>query len=204
MRRGKAMTGCVEDGAGRRGSKWRFALWGAAALLLSLPLLAMTVTDQVRWGLADFVVFAAMLAAAGGGWELAARRTVDGAYRAAVGVALASAFVLVWMNLAVGVIGAEDNPANLMYGGVLAVGFVGAAVARFRPRGMARALAATALAQASVAAIALLAWTHPSPIGSPAEILGLNGVFVALFLGSAWLFGKAARGRTPAGRGAAV
>ena len=55
--------------------------------------------------------------------------------------------MLVWINLAVGIIGSEDNPANLMYGGVLAVGVAGAVAARFRPGGMARALAATALAQ---------------------------------------------------------
>jgi hypothetical protein len=51
------------------------------------------------------------------------------------------------MNLAVGVIGTEDDPANLMYVGVLAVGIIGAIIARFRPHGMARTLFATALAQ---------------------------------------------------------
>jgi hypothetical protein len=35
-----------------------------------------------------------------------------------------------------------------MYIGVLAVGIIGAIIARLRPRGMARALFATALAQA--------------------------------------------------------
>ena len=39
----------------------------------------------------------------------------------AVGFALAAAFILVWMNLAVSIIGTEDNPAKLMYGGVLPV-----------------------------------------------------------------------------------
>ena len=58
------------------------------------------------------------------------------------------------INLAVGVIGSEENPANLMFGGVLAVGIVGAVVARFRPRGMARALVSTAVAQTTVGVIA--------------------------------------------------
>lgn len=48
------------------------------------------------------------------------------AYRRAVSVALAAAFVLVWMVGAVGVIGAAGDPADLMYGGVLAVGIIGA------------------------------------------------------------------------------
>src|SRR5688500_20220430 len=77
-------------------------------------------------------------------------------YRFAVGVAVGAAFILVWLSLGVGIIGKDGDPANLMYFGVLAVGIVGALIARFRPRGMARALFATALAQTSVAAIALI------------------------------------------------
>lgn len=64
------------------------------------------------------------------------------AYRVATGIAVAAALVLFWMNAAVGIIG--DGPVNLMYLGVLAVGFVGALVARFQPHGMALALFATA------------------------------------------------------------
>ena len=66
-----------------------------------------------------------------------------------------------------------------MYVGVLAVGVVGAVIARFRPNGMARALLATALAQALVAVIALIAGKHQLPLSSVSEILGLNGLFVA-------------------------
>ena len=166
-------------------------MWGTAALILLVPLVMMQITDEADWDVADFVIFGAMLAGACGAYELAAKVTGNKAYRAAVGVALAAAFILVWMNLAVGIIGNEDNPANLMYGGVLAVGIIGAIIARFRPHGMARALVATALAQALVAVIALIAgWGYT---------LILTGVFVALWLTSARLFRKAARERTPAG-----
>jgi hypothetical protein len=129
-------------------------------------------------------------------------KTHGTAYRAAVGVALAVAFLLAWVNLAVGIIGSEDNPANLMYVGVLAVGIVGATIARFRPHGMARALFVTALAQALVAVIALIAGLG-LPWSPPVEILGVNGFFVALFVGSGLLFRYAARERTPAGAGPA-
>ena len=122
------------------------------------------------------------------------------AYRAAVGVALAAAFMLVWLSLGVGIIGADGDPANLMYFGVLAVGIIGAIIARFRPRGMNRALFAMALAQALVAVIALI-FGLGYPWSPPLEILVLNGFFVALFVGSALLFRHAARGRTPAGTG---
>ena len=188
------MTGNTHNGGDWRSSGWRLAVWGTAAFLLLLPLVAMQFTNEVTWGPGDFITFGAMLAVACGTYELAARMTRNKAYRCAVGVAVAAAFLLVWINLAVGIIGSEGNPANLMYGGVLAVGIIGAIIARFRPQGMARALAATALAQALVAVIALLVgWEDPW--NGPLEILALNGFFVALFAGSAWLFRRAAYGR---------
>jgi hypothetical protein len=115
-------------------------------------------------------------------------------------VAVAAALILVWLSLGVGIIGADGDPANLMYFGVLAVGIIGAIIARLQPRGMARALFATAFAQALVGAVALIGGLGLSWSG-PAEILLLNGFFIALFAGSAWLFWCAARGR-PERRGA--
>jgi hypothetical protein len=165
----------------------------AVALILLLPLLAMLVTDEVAWGPADFGVAGALLVGIALMQRAATRRAGNVAYRVAAGVALAAALLLVWASLAVGVIGEEGDPADLMYLGVLAVGIVGAAVARFRPPGMARALLAMALAQMSVAAIALVAGKHQVPISSVSEILGLNGFFAALFIGSALLFRRAAR-----------
>ena len=191
---GKTMAGNTEHRGGRRGSRWRIAAWAAAALLLLLPLVAMQFTDEVVWDVADFAFAGALLVGTGVTFELAARRTGNRSYRAAVGVALAAAFILIWVNGAVGIIGSEDNDANLMYGGVLAIGVIGALIARFGPHGMARALFATALAQALVAVIALIAGLG-SPWSGSLEILVLNGFFVALFVGSAWLFRRAAHGR---------
>ena len=128
-----------------------------------------------------------------------ATKTHTTAYRSAVSVALAAAFILVWMNLAVGIIGSEDSPANLMYGGVLAVGMIGAIIARFQPSEMARTLSATALAQALVAVIALTAGLDSTGPSWPVEILLLTGFFAALWFLSAWLFRKAVRQQTPGG-----
>ncbi|WNG42472.1 hypothetical protein F0U61_44420 [Archangium violaceum] len=189
------MAGSTENGSGRRGNRWRLAVWGTAALLLVLPLLAMQFTEEVAWGLSDFALFGAMLFVACGTYELAARMTGNKTYRAAVGVALAAAFILVWMNLAVGLIGSEENPANLMYGGVLVVGILGAIIARFRPHGMALSLVGTALAQVLVVVIALIVGLAYN-LG---DTLMLTGFFVALWLTSARLFRKAAREQSPAG-----
>ena len=119
------------------------------------------------------------------------------AYRLAVGAALVTAFILVWVVGAVGLIGAEGAAADLMYVGVLAVGIIGAMIARLRPRAMARALFATALAQALVAVVALIAGKHQAAVSSVSEILISNGLFVALWVGSAWLFRSAARQQRP-------
>ncbi|WP_419161707.1 hypothetical protein [Candidatus Palauibacter sp.] len=121
------------------------------------------------------------------------RMRATSAYRFAIVAALATAFILVWVIGAVGLIGAEGDSADLIYAGVLAVGIVGAIVARLRPRGMARTLLATAITQASVAVIALMAGEHHSPVTSVFEILGSNAFFVALWVGSALLFRAAAR-----------
>jgi hypothetical protein len=126
-------------------------------------------------------------------------KTGKTAYRSGVGVALAAAFILVWVAGAVGIIGADGDSADLMYVGVLAVGIIGAFIARFQPHGMARALVATALAQALVAVIALAAGMVPA-YNSAYEILGLNGFFVALWIGSARLFRSAAEEQPREGR----
>ena len=153
----------------------------------------------MNWDALDFAVFIALLAGVGVIYAAAARKTKNASYRCAVGVALAAAFILVWVNGAVGIIGDENNDANMMYLGVLAVAFVGAIVARLEPRGMVRVLFATALAQVLVATIALFGgWGTSGPIW-PRDILVLTVFFAALWLLSAWLFRKAARTQLPAG-----
>ncbi|MDO9222521.1 MAG: hypothetical protein Q7U20_02295 [Caulobacter sp.] len=180
----------MKDGTiGSRGNGWRLLLWGGAAALLLAPLIAMQFTSEVAWTRSDFVIMGVMLATVCGGIELAVRMSRHHAARAAAGVALVTAFLLTWMNLAVGVIGNENNPLNLMFFGVIAVGFAGALLARLRPGGMAVAMAATALAQTLVAVVAQ-AYGHFTWV--------LTAVFVALWLGSAWLFRKAARDQAAA------
>ena len=193
-----AMAGYTGNHGGRRGHLWRRAPWIVAAFLFLLPLVAMLFTDEMDWDETDFIVFGAMLFGACGAWELAARMTANIAYRAAVAVALAAAFILVWMNLAVGIIGSEDNPANLIYAGVLAVALIGSLMARFRPGGMALTLAATALAQTLAGAIAVLAGWGSTGANWPRVIVVLTAFFAALWLLSAWLFRRAGRGEVTA------
>lgn len=123
----------------------------------------------------------------------------DTAYRTAAGLALTAAFLIVWLNVAAGLIGIEDDdPANLLYVGVLAVGGIGAILARFQPAGLARTMVTTAMAQALVGAIAVALPNTASAV----QIVILHGVFVALFTGAALLFRHAARSESAPRAGA--
>lgn len=113
------------------------------------------------------------------------------AYRLAVAAALAASLMLIWLSLGVGIIGADGDPANLMYFAVIAVGVAGAFIARFQAQGMSRVLIAMALTQTLIAVIALAARLG-YPWSGPLELSLLNGFFIALFAGSAWLFRRAA------------
>ncbi len=166
------------------------------ALILLIPLVAMQFTDEVNWTLSDFVIMGILLLGAGLTYEFVARKMRTGTNRLATGLAVMTGLVLIWLNLAVGIIGSEDNPANLLYGGVLAVGIIGALISRFEPQGMARTLFATGIAQALVPVIALIIWKPGLTAGEGPGIVGvfgLNAFFVALWLISAWLFRKDAR-----------
>jgi hypothetical protein len=185
--------------ADRPGRSLRLAAWGCAGLLFLLPLAAEQLSDEMDWSMGDFIVWAAMLVAACGAFELAMRLSANWAYRTAAAVAIGAGFLLVWINLAVGIIGSEDNAANLLYAGVLAIGVVGAVVADFRPHGMARALIAMALAQTLIAAVALIAEWGSDGENWPQVIFVLNGFFATLWLLSAGLFRRAAREEMPAG-----
>ena len=186
------MTARADIGGGKRTKLWRTVGWGTAALLLLAPLVAMQLTGDVAWDAFDFAFMGALLGGVGLGVELTARRTGNAAYRAAAAVALAATFLLVWINAAVGMIGSEREDANLLYGGVLAVGLMGAVIARFRPAGLARAMAATGFAQAMVLVIAPMFGAGSAALVWSPEVLVLTGFFVAMWLLSAWLFRRAA------------
>ncbi|MBC6613256.1 hypothetical protein H8B15_20205 [Hymenobacter sp. BT507] len=108
----------------------------------------------------------------------------------AAGVAVAATFLLVWGNLAVGFIGSEDNPANLLYIGVLVVGFVGAIAAQLQPLVMAKAMFAEALTQFAVPFVAMMIWQPELTLGV-LWVVVLNTVFAGIWAVSGWLFRRA-------------
>ncbi len=87
-------------------------------------------------------------------------------YRLGVASTLFNVLFLLWLMAAVGIIGVEGDPADVMYLGLLGCGLVGAVAVRFRPAGMARVLTVLALALLPVALVALLAGRASPPASS--------------------------------------
>ncbi|HEX8380244.1 MAG TPA: hypothetical protein VF619_06830 [Allosphingosinicella sp.] len=183
------MTGQERTGGGSQG--WRMAVWGGAAALMLAPAAAARLTDEMAWDSADFLLVAMMLAAAGGAWELAMLKTRSRAYSAGAIVAAGAALLLFLVNGAVGYIGGEDDPVNLVFFGVLTLALGGAIIVRFRPEGMARAMAVTAGAQVVAGALAL------AMVPDVRGFLIGTAMFVPLWLLSSWLFSRAAREERP-------
>jgi hypothetical protein len=161
------------------------AVWGGAAALMVLPVIAIRIGERAESDPNDFVFLLILLAGVGGAYELASRIPDRASYAAGAAFAVAAALLSAWINLAVGIIGSEDNSANWVFAAPPAAALLGAFLSQFRAVGMARAMVAGAIAQASAFVVALVAG------------LGFTGpitvFFVALWLISAMLFRSAGR-----------
>src|SRR5688500_18450248 len=143
----QGMADRVEDSGGRGWSPWRVAGWSIPVLLLMLPAVAMRFTSEVNWTVSDFIFAALLFGIVGLAFELIVRSSDSLAYRFGAGLAVVTAFLTIWVNGAVGMIGSEDNPYNLAFGGVLFIALSGSVLARTRAAGMARAIALAAVAR---------------------------------------------------------
>lgn len=165
----------------------RILMWGGLLALWLAPAAAMRFTREVTWTGFDFLVWGVMLALAGGGAEAAMRASGSWAYRLGAGTAILAAFLTVWSELAVGIVGDTANPGNLMFAGVLAVALVGSLLTRLKSAGMAKAMWTTAVAQTLAGAVA--AALH---LEAPAVMLAVTAVFGGLWLAAGMLFTRAA------------
>jgi hypothetical protein len=177
-----------------RALRWRPILWSIPVLLLLLPAIAMQFTDEVDWTIFDFVFAAIMFGITGLIVELTVRASRSFPFRVAVFLALSAGFLIIWINGAVGIIGDEDNPANLMFGAVLAVAILGSIASLFRPKGMALTMFAAAAVEIAVGGIALAGGMASGP-AAPYDVIVATVVLAAIWLLSGTLFRISARSR---------
>ncbi|MFN3619515.1 hypothetical protein [Sphingorhabdus sp.] len=116
----------------RRLNPWRVIGWGGAIALILAPLVAMQFTNEVDWDETDFIVATIIFGIVGGLIELAVRVSSNWYFRIGAMFAVLAGFMVVWANLAVGMIGNEDNPVNLWFGAVLFTAIAGSIASRFR------------------------------------------------------------------------
>ena len=95
------MAGSLFDGSGNR---WRLAGWGLAGAVLLVPLVAMAFTAEMNWGAEDFLAAVILLGGFGLAFELAVRVTRNPIVRVVTGLALGALLLLVWAELAVGLL----------------------------------------------------------------------------------------------------
>ena len=156
--------------------------------LLMVPLVASQVVDGWNWDARGFVFVYVMFFGTGLAYALIARKMGAWSYKAGVGLALVAGFVMGWANMVH--MSEADNPAYVVYFGVLAVGGVGAWLARLEARGMARALFAMAAALALLDVIAVML-SSDAASGPVWRIEVMHGVLVASFTASGLLFRQA-------------
>jgi bacteriorhodopsin len=73
-------------------------------IILLLPLIAMQFTDEITWTLLDFVIAEILLLGTGLICEIAIRKIKKRRYRIAVCVALIVVILLIWAELAFGIL----------------------------------------------------------------------------------------------------
>ncbi len=161
---------------------------------LLIPFIAMRFTDEINWDLTDFLIMGIVLSGIGIAYEFFAKKSKKTTYRIAFIIGLLGAFLLFWVNGAVGIIGSENQDANLLYGAVFLVGLIGALISRFKAKGMSTTLLVASVVQMMVPITAIIIWP-PSEISWSPSVPGvflLSGFFAFLFYLSSMLFKRSA------------
>lgn len=76
-----------------------------AELTLIIPLVAMIFSDEANWGLGDFIIAGILLVGVGIAYRLIISGVKSDPKRAAIGILLAVAMILIWVEMAVGLFG---------------------------------------------------------------------------------------------------
>lgn len=161
------------------------------ALIMLIPIIASQFVEGWAWSTFDWTFAAVMIFGTGVVFEIGRSMNPSILYRAGFGLALLAGFLLIWVTGAVGIIGSEDNPVNLMYLAVVVICFLAAISVRFQPRALSKIMFTGAFGIALIPLIALILKNNfqeiPEAVGV-VGVLALNTFFVVLFIGSGLLF----------------
>jgi hypothetical protein len=107
-------------------------------------------------------------------------------YVLALGVAIGTVLFLLLGIGALGIVG--DGDRDWIYLAAPVVGLLVAVATRFRPAGMAMALAAASVTTVVAGVVALVLVALDRATGSVLDVIMLTGMYAALFAVAAWLF----------------
>lgn len=180
------MDGILGNNGPLRAFPWRKLVWGTAITLMLAATIAKLTLPDFGWSPGDFVAAAVMLGGGALAFELALRLARGStAYLIAAAMGIGACFLLVWINGAVGMIGNEDDPANLGFLAIVVVAMLGTLVVRARAAAMALVATICGVAQLGMAGYAF--W-----------LSSIEGIVASLVLAGIWfaaahLFRLAAR-----------
>jgi hypothetical protein len=169
-------------------------VWVALAAV-ALPLAGSVLVEDWHWPPKTFVMLGMMVFGMAMLHQWASRRRGGGAYAIALGIALAVSFGVLWSTFVHFV---DTQRAAALHFAVPVSAVVGMGIARLRPRGMARAMVATASVQGmTMGAVLVTMWVRKPTVASwtGPEWRGLAGnlVSAAMFGVSSMLFRRASR-----------
>ena len=79
------------------------AIFAATAVVLALPAIAMQFSEEVNWGIEDFIAVGILLIGAGILYEFISAKITSSTQRLIAGGAVIATVLIVWVQLAVGI-----------------------------------------------------------------------------------------------------
>ena len=114
--------------------------------------------------------------------------------RSALGLALFTSFLIVWMNAAVGIIGSEENRINIIYYGLVIFSIIWVMFENYSVLGFARSMFASMIVAVLLGvSVMIIAGINGVSFIGLIQIAALNGMFATLYGISALLFRRSAQ-----------
>ena len=143
----------------------------------------------MNWTLLDYLVASVLLASTGAGYWVATRTARSIWHHFGVIIAVCGGLLMMWVQLAVGLIGDGSHPANTMLLLVLPLGAAGALLSRFRAEGLRSCMVVVAGIQVMTGAV-LLTLLGPDQFS---DIMLVTALFAGAWTTSAGFFHLAVR-----------